>query len=154
LFASALEFDRMSDQNGTLGALTCDLAQNQAAIVALRPRWSLGSGRRWAALLAAAALLVTANISMAWLHSVPHGAATPQVAIVPPPRKIDAPAKSVVEEQQPVAPPAVATVDMAKEPQADTKPEPVVPITNEMIDKYLAQIPAAQDVDLTGVTPV
>jgi hypothetical protein len=56
------------------------------------------------------------------------------------------------EEKMPATLPAIA-------PEPETQPEEkptdaTVKITNDMIEKYLEQMPGQQDVDLTGVTPI
>ncbi|MFB3891542.1 MAG: hypothetical protein ACE15C_05905 [Phycisphaerae bacterium] len=154
LFASALEFARTPDRFGWMGALTCDLARSRAAAIALQPRWSLGSPRKWVAIGTAAIVLLVGYVGAAIVGSFGNNSAPKQTAVVVPPKKIDAPVRPPVEEPKAVEQTPLTTQEVAKEPEPEPTSEPAVQITNDMIDKYLAQMPTDQDIDLTGVTPI
>jgi len=154
LFASAVEFKREPDRFGLLGALTCDLARSRAAALALRPRWSPGSIRNWVALGSAAAVLLAAYFGAAVIGLSRNGAPPKQPDAVAGSGKIDTPPKPPLDEPKAVAPAAEEAQPVTKESEPEAAAEPATKITTEMIDKYLAQMPANQDVDLTGVTPV
>jgi len=152
LFASARSFNADADRFGPLGELTCDLARSRSRQIALRPRWSLGSRRQW---LAQAGLVVV--LGVACLIAAGHDRAPAddgdQIVVAPP---VDnrPPAPAPTTDKERAEPPAA--VDPAPMEMIDDTPQPeeTVKITDEMIQKYLAEAPTDFDVDLTGVTPI
>jgi hypothetical protein len=157
LFASALEFAAQADRFGKLGEETCKLALAQAPAIRIATRWTLGARSRFVGIIGGAVVLGVAYASV----SVMQGAGG----------KIDAPAAAgskapdqpvqiarIEEPAKPSQPPADKQPQLLPDTptsQPEKKPDQAVAITNEMIDKYMSQMPAApQDVDLTGVTPI
>jgi len=153
LFASALEFEREPGRFGSLGALTCDLACSRAATLALRPRRLLGSPGSWVAVGSATALLLAVYAGAVAIGPLRRGPSADAARSALPPPKRDETAK-LPEEKEPADAVQETVLPALKEPAPEAAVEPAIKITNEMVDKYLAQMPADQDVDLTGVTPV
>lgn len=156
LFASAMEFSSRPEPYGPLGELTCELAQRQAQTLSrksLPARWSLGSRPKWLITGAAAILLLAANGILGM--SSRHQAQPSPVAVAPPPPRMLPPATTQTPEKTPDKVETIASKPAIIE---DTQPvsrpaEETVKITNEMIDKYLAQMPE-EKVDLEGATPI
>ena len=148
LFASALEFAREPGRFGWLGALACEEARDEAATVTLGHRWSFGPARSWAAVAAAALLLVIANAA---ITTTARGL-KPQAASFKPRTAT----RNQKPETAPPTPPAPkqSPTSTKEAPPAEPPPDDTVKITNEMIDKYLQQVPDQQEIDLEGVTPI
>ena len=157
LFTSALEFGRTPERFGWLGELTCREASRRADGVVLRPQLALGSPRHWTALGAAAAMLCAAYVGLVAVQAVKRAATTASSAVVRKPAALTPQAGAGKSEAEPAEAPAQGgTLTAAQtEPVKPDEAEPkAIKITNEMIDKYLAQMPVQEPVDLTGVTPI
>jgi hypothetical protein len=113
----------------------------------------VGSAREWAACGSAAVALLAAYVVAGAVG--PAGKPPAQAAVAAAaPREIASAARPAAEAPATAEAPAPAAPAVAAEAPAPAASEPAVQITNDMIDKYLAQMPAAADVDLTGVTPI
>jgi hypothetical protein len=152
LFASARCFAADADRFGPLGELTCDLARRRSREVALQPRLSLGSGRQWLAQAGLAAVLGVAYLVAAGYDPAP--ADDGDHVVISPPVDNRQPDPAPTTDEEPAEP--FATVDPAPIEMIDDTPQPeeTVKITDEMIERYLAEAPTDLDVDLTGVTPI
>jgi hypothetical protein len=159
LFASALEFHRDASRFGWLGELTCRQASARANGAVLAAEWSLGPARHWALAAAATVLLAggyAASLGIDRLGPEAEGrrlagqevAAEPQPANeAPGKRKL--PAEKTAAQEKPAAKlPADVEETPPEKPAAET-----VKITNEMIDRYLQQVPE-EKVSLEGITPI
>lgn len=153
LFASALEFKANPERFGWLGGLTCQAASAEAGRTVLRPRWALGPLRHCVAVGALGALLAAAYAGMLTLEAVrPRGSGSPAVASREAAAS-DARGKAAQEAEKSVAEAPKAQPPGERPAEQEKPPEETVKITNEMIDKYLAQVPQ-QPIDLEGVTPI
>jgi hypothetical protein len=156
LFASALEFQPDLKQLGALAELTCERAGAEAAKAVLRSRWALGPARQWAIAATCAAFLCAALATTAVLAPRERALAKSQAM----PQEIHASAgerRPAEDAGRPAAetPPSDKALLAKEEATEPEKPaEETVKITNEMIDKYLKQVPAPQEIDLEGVTPI
>jgi len=150
LFASALEFQARPERFGWLGELTREMARAEAGRVALGPRWALGPMRHLAALGAMAVLLGLAYAGILALQSSSFSSSSSSSTL---PLRTE-------EESRTRTRPTEAPPPKAEEPSPAPPPEPEKPaeeavkITNEMIDKYLKEVPQQQEIDLEGVTPI
>jgi len=154
LFASALEFHRRPERFGWLGELTCRQARERIAAVALRPRWAFGSARRWVAAGAAAAVLCAAYGGVAALEGLRgrDGGRREVVARAPSDSRPGAGRRDEGPDQPAERPgPALEPIEPIEPVKGE---DDTVEITTEMIDRYLEQLPAQQEIDLTGVTPI
>jgi len=152
LFASALEFAREPERFGWLGALACEKARAEAAAVRLRHRWSFGPARRWVSVGTVAALLALANAAALATRAASHKPQAARPNPEPVTRNLEAGARNPAPETpKDLATPAKEPADA---PEPEKPSEETVQITNEMIDKYLQQVPDQQEIDLEGVTPI
>jgi len=159
LFASALEFQRDPPRFGWLGQLTCQKAQAEASRVSVAGQWSLGPARPWAATAAAGVLLgVSLGAVVAWerMRSPPGPEIIAKRDVRQPQPSINGAAseeKPAVGEPVPKEKPETALPGEVEE-AATEKPAETVKITNEMLDRYLQQVPEEEKVSLEGITPI
>ncbi len=150
LFASALEFQAQPERFGWLGELAGEMARAEAGRVALAPRWALGPMRHGAAIVAMGVLLGVACAGVARLQSSSLSSSSSN----PPPQAQEPsrtrPSASTIEEPTP----KVQAPSATPAPEPEKPAEEAVRITNEMIDKYLKEVPQQQEIDLEGVTPI
>jgi hypothetical protein len=158
LYASAWEFQNDPARFGPLGELTCRKAGVDAPQVVLVPRWSLGRSRDWVAMLAATVLLGGTYAAAIGLDRLRDQAAANPIAVEGPnrsaagdkrPAEPRLPDEPPLKEKSPPAGPVEPEEAKAEKPADET-----VKITNEMIDRYLQQVPEQEKVRLEGVTPI
>ena len=156
LFTSALEFHARPERFGWLGEETWRKAAAEAQGVALPARWSVGRLRNWSAMGGLAGMLAAAILTVGWLQGRKSGGEVVPAMAKPAARPVVV--ATAQSETKPVEKPIAetpATVLPEATTQAAEKPgENTVKITNEMIEKYLEQMPGQEQVDLTGVTPI
>jgi hypothetical protein len=154
LFSSALEFHGDPGRFGWLGEQTVLKAMSDAGAVAVKPRWSVGRWRNWSAVGVAAAVLLVTTLAVGLLQGTGgatgrHGG-TANVA----PRPVAVAQNEEPPKPEEKAPATLPVIAPEPETQPDEKPaDATVKITNDMIEKYLQQMPG-ETVDLTGVTPI
>jgi hypothetical protein len=159
LYASAWEFQNDPARFGPLGELTCRKAGLDAGQVVLVPRWSLGRLRDWVAMLAAALLLGGTYAAAIGLDRLRNRAAASAIAAVEGPNRSAGGNKRPAGPRLPDEPPPnekspPAGLLAPEEAQAEKPADETVKITNEMIDRYLQQVPEQEKVSLDGVTPI
>ena len=156
LFASALEFGARPERFGWLGALACERAGHQAPRFRLRPQWSLGPSRQWAGMGTAAGALAALYLVVTGAQRVmAPGAKQPETTRAPVIQT--AVSRGTAERSAGVQDTDAARAGLQEVSPAEEPVEPradTVRITSEMIDRYLEQMPAEQEIDLDGVTPI
>jgi hypothetical protein len=159
LFASALEFHRDQARFGWLGQLTCQKANERASRAALASKWSFGPARQWVLTIGATLLLAGSYAAILAADrlcpesgelEIAQQEATPQPQLA---HDATTKEKGPLEKpaaQEKVAPKVQGDIDETapEKPAAET-----VKITNEMIDRYLQQVPE-EKVSLEGITPI
>jgi hypothetical protein len=158
LFASAVAFRRDPVRFGWLGELTCQRAAAEAARTVIPARWSFGPARPWILAVTAAVLLAGADgVTVAWRWFRPQSSAAPAVARANPQPRPSV-ASGSREEKPPVKEPAEEKSPARDLTIEETPPQPPpaesVKITNEMVDRFLQQVPEDDKVNLEGVTPI
>jgi hypothetical protein len=159
LYASALEFAAEPARYGWLGELTCRQAGDEARHVALVPQWSFGAWRHWAAMATVAVILGGTYGARVGLDRLGSGRSVGPTAGAEMPDSPAAGGKAIAQRQPPDEPAAKEKTPpgLPSEPE-ETKPEKpadeTVKITNEMIDRYLQQVPEQEKVSLDGATPI
>jgi len=154
LFASALEFQREPERFGRLGELTCDMARSEASRVVLGPRWCLGPMRHGLALVTAGALVGAAYAAVAGLESVRPRTGSDQAAAVREATQSETGRRTEQEQEKPPTDAPKSVLPDERPPEQEKAPEEAVKITNEMIDRYLKEIPQQEEINLEGVTAI
>jgi hypothetical protein len=159
LFASAIEFHRDPSRFGWLGELTCRQAIAQAGRVVLASQWSLGTARQWAVTAGVAVLLAGSYAAVVgvdrWRPKSDEEEVAPHAVADRSSPAGEPPGKQQPAAEQPAAPEKVAPNVLAdgEETAPETPAAETVQITNEMIDRYLQQVPE-EKVSLEGITPI
>jgi hypothetical protein len=155
LFASALEFGAEPDRFGWLGALTCEKAREQALQLAVKPRWPFGPARRWTGIGTAAGTLTALYVVVLAVQRLPSSGTRPDPTRASPMEMAGPDAREERAVAEPEPDETVMPMEEVSETAKPTDPkDDTVRITTEMIDRYLQQMPQAQEIDLEGVTPI